>query len=178
MSILFISGNKGKIREIQSIIPNVQSVDIDLPEIQSLSAQEIIEDKLRNAQLHREGNFIVEDTSLYINGLNDLPGPFIKWFLKTLGLEGLSKLAKTMGDGTALAKTIIGYSKDKENIYFFEGEVKGRIVDPRTDSDFGWDPIFVPDGYDKAFSEMTEEEKNKISMRMIAASKLKDFLEK
>ena len=70
--------------------------------------------------------------------------------------------------------TIIGYN-NKDNIYYFEGEILGEIVSPKG-SGFGWDSIFKPKGYNKTFGEMDKIEKNQISMRNIALQKLKDHL--
>lgn len=175
--IYFITGNKNKFEEVKSMLPHIEQLDIDLPEIQEIDPHEIIKAKLEKALDHKEGEFIVEDTSLYSEGLNGLPGPLIKWFMKTLGNEGLANLVEKIGNNGAEAKTIIGYAKDQEEIYFFEGVIKGKIVKPQGDSNFGWDPIFMPEGYSQTFAEISKEEKNKISMRKIAATKLKDFLE-
>ena len=111
--------------------------------------------------------------------MNGLPGPLIKWFLKSLKNEGLVNIVEKLGDNRAQAKTIIGYSKNENSSCFcyFEGVVSGRIVAPRGETGFGWDPIFLPDGHDKTFAEMGKEEKNKISMRKKAATYLKRFLE-
>ena len=76
----------------------------------------------------------------------------------------------------AEVKTIIGYAKNREKMYFFEGVVKGTIVQPRGEYDFGWDPIFQPEGYAKTFAEIGPEEKSKISMRRIAVKQLQEFL--
>jgi XTP/dITP diphosphohydrolase len=70
---------------------------------------------------------------------------------------------------------MIGYT-DGDQIVFFEGEIKGKIVSPRGTGGFGWDQIFQPEGYDKTFGEMSLEEKNKISMRKQALTKLKAYL--
>ena len=105
-----------------------------------------------------------------------MPGPLVKWFLKTIGNDGLAGIAEKLGSSRAEAKTIIGYAKNHEEIYFFEGVIKGQIVKPRGESDFGWDPIFLPDGHEKTFAEMGREEKNKISMRREALNKLSEFL--
>jgi len=105
-----------------------------------------------------------------------LPRPLIKWFMKSIGNEGIAKLAQTFG-AAAVARTIVGYTDDKGSVEFFEGAVKGSIVEPRGDTNFGWDPIFMPEGYDRTFAEMTAEEKNAISMRRMAAEKLKSHLE-
>jgi len=177
MSLEFITGNANKFAEVKAIIPEVSQIDIDLPEIQEIDAQEIIKFKLLEAFNHRESEFIVEDTSLYLDSMNGLPGPLIKWFLKTIGNEGLVEIANKFENTKASAKTMIGYAKSKENIFFFEGEVKGTIVSPRGDNGFGWDPIFQPEGSDKTLAEMTMEEKNKISTRKIAIQKLQNFLQ-
>lgn len=173
MSLYFITGNKGKLAEVQSILGNVEGLDIDLPEIQELDAHKIIQAKLEEAQKHQKGEFIVEDTSLYFESLNGLPGPLIKWFMKTVGNDGLYKMAESFGNFNAEAKTIIGYSDSQNNIQFFEGNIKGTIVSPRGEG-FGWDPIFQPDGYSKTFGELSAEEKNSFSMRKIALEKLKE----
>src|SRR5690606_28504693 len=61
--------------------------------------------------------------------------------------------------------------------YFFEGRINGEIIEERRGSKgFGYDSIFIPEGYDRTFAEMTEEEKNAISHRAIAVKKLVDFL--
>src|SRR3990167_9629438 len=137
MSIYLITGNKGKFAEVQSILGDVEALDIDLPEIQSLDAHEIIKAKLKEAQKHQTGEFIVEDNSLYLEGLNGLPGPLIKWFMKTVGNEGLYKMAEAFGNFNAEAKVIIGYSNSAGEISFYEGNTKGTIVSPRGSAGFG-----------------------------------------
>jgi len=63
--------------------------------------------------------------------------------------------------------------------YFFEGKVKGIISEePRGNGGFGYDPIFIPEGFNKTFAELTAEEKNQISHRALALKRLSDFLEK
>jgi len=175
--IYFITGNKNKFEEVKAILPEVEQLDIDLPEIQEIDAKEIIKEKLLEALKHKKGEFIVEDTSLYLDCLHGLPGPLIKWFLQTIGNKGLSKIAEKFKNNKAVAKTIIGYAKSQRDIHFFEGVINGKIVSPRGKTNFGWDPIFMPDGYDKTFAEMSREEKNKISMRRNALNKLKKFLQ-
>jgi non-canonical purine NTP pyrophosphatase (RdgB/HAM1 family) len=174
----FITGNKNKLEEVKAILPDTEQLDIDLPEVQKIDAKVIIKEKLLEALNHTKGEFIVEDTSLYLDCLNGLPGPLIKWFMKTIGNEGLFNLVEKLGNNKAEAKTIIGYAKNHEEIYFFEGAIKGEIVKPESESGFGWDPIFKPDNFKKSFAKMTKEEKNSISMRRLALNKLKEFLEK
>jgi len=174
--LTFITGNDNKFNEVKAIIPEIEQLDIDLPEIQSLDPQEIVEFKLKAALENLPGNFIVEDTSLYLEGLHGLPGPFIRWFMKAMGREGLAKMAIASGNDNAEARTIIGYADDNGGTHYFEGRITGRIVMPMGETSFGWDPIFLPDGHESTFAEMGTEEKNEISMRRQAAQKLADFL--
>ena len=178
MALYFITGNKNKFEEVKAILGNIEQLDIDLPEIQDIDAKNIIRAKLLEALSHKDGEFIVEDTSLYLDCLKGLPGPLIKWFLKTIGNEGLANLAEKLSNNSAEAKTIIGYAKNRDEIKFFEGVIPGKIVAPTGVSGFGWDTIFQPEGFDKTFAEMTTEEKNRVSMRKIAVEKLKEFAAK
>lgn len=173
MPIYFITGNNNKFAEAKEIISDLEQFAIDLPEIQEIDATKIIQAKLEEALKHKTGEFIVEDTSLYLDCLNGLPGPLIKWFLQTIGNNGIFELAKKYNNFQASAKTCIGYAKNKNDIRFFTGEIKGAIVESEALSSFGWDPIFKPDGYDKTFAEMNKDEKNKISHRRIAFEKFK-----
>lgn len=175
--IYFITGNQHKFAEIKEIVPKIEQLDIDLPEYQEIDPQKIIKAKLMEAFNHHSGPFIVEDTSLYFDYFNGLPGPLIKWFLKTMGNDGLAKLTAKLENVNATAKTLIGYAKDKDRVEFFEGELRGVIVEPRGNSNFGWNDIFQPEGSVKTFGEMSIEEKNKTSMRGLAARKLKEFLD-
>lgn len=174
--VYFITGNKHKFDEVKSILPFVEQLDIDLPEIQGIDARQIVEYKLREALHHKSGRFIVEDTSLYLECLKGLPGPLIKWFLQTIGNEGLVDLAEKLGNRRAEAKTIIGYAENHHQVYFFEGAVRGEIISPRGEEGFSWDLIFKPDGHDKTFGEMSRAEKNELSMRRVAVNHLSEFL--
>ena len=178
MNIYFITANKNKFNEAKEIIPELEQLDIDLPEIQEIDSRKIIEAKLIEALKRQEGGFIVEDTSLSLDCLNGLPGPLIKWFLKTIGNDGLWKIAERAGNLKAEAKTTIGYAKSPTDIHYFEGKIRGEITAPRGTVNFGWDPIFQPEGYSKTFAEMNREEKNEISMRRLAFEELREYLEK
>ncbi len=161
---------------MKAVLPEVEQLDLELPEIQEINGQEIIKAKLREAFNHVQGELIVEDTSLYLDCLHGLPGPLIKWFLKAMGNDGLVNLAKKFGNDKAIARTIIGYARSQEDIHFFDGTMSGRIVELKGRSGFGWDPIFLPDGHKKTFAEMSWGEKNQVSMRTIALNNLKEFL--
>ena len=174
--IFFITGNSNKFNEIQAVIPVLKQLKIDLPEIQSMNPKVIIEAKLQSAFDHHQGPFIVEDTSLSIKGLNGLPGTFIKWFLESIGPEGIYSMAENSGDIRATARTMIGFAKDLNNIRYFEGLIEGKIVKPDGEKAFGWDYIFVPEGEEQTFAAMGRQAKNSISMRRKAAEKLKEVL--
>jgi len=149
---------------------------IQLEEIQEIDAHEVIKAKLIEAQRHHKGLLIVEDTSLYLDCLNGLPGPLIKWFEKTIGNEGLYEVAKKHNNFKAQAKTIVGYFDENSDLQFFSGTVNGNIVSSRGSNDFGWAPIFELEENGKTFAQMMDEEKNICSMRTIAFEKMKDSL--
>lgn len=178
--IYFITGNENKFREAKGILPDLEQLDLDLPEIQEIDPKEIIRAKIKEAKRHHQGMFIVEDVSFYLDCLKGenggLPGPLIKWFLKTVGTEGIFDIANRAENSNARAVALLGLFEQDDDIHFFEGEIVGKVVSPRGDNIFGFDPIFVPNGYDKTFGEMTKEEKNKISHRKLALEKLKNHL--
>lgn len=176
--IYFITGNKDKLREAQSMWSKIEGIDIDLDEIQEMDGKKIIEAKLKEAMKQKQGiSMIVEDQSLTIDGMNGLPGPLIKWFVKSMSLEGMAKLAESMGNQNSEARTIIGYADKQGNINYFEATIKGKIVPPRGNIGWGWDYIFQPEGYDKTFAQMSMEQKNELSMRRMAIEKLRKFVE-
>ncbi len=178
MATKFITGNKDKFKEISSMLAiPLEQLEIDLPEIQSLDAREVIKQKLLAAEKYERGEYLVEDTSLYLACLNyQLPGPFIKWFEKGITVDGIVKLVQKMRDDAARATTLIGYIGSDGEVIFFEGTLTGTIVAARGDKDFGWGPIFQPEGQQKTFGEMDRSEKHAISMRGIATRKLQVFL--
>ncbi|MCK5211171.1 non-canonical purine NTP pyrophosphatase [Candidatus Parcubacteria bacterium] len=173
--IHFITSNKNKFEEAQVFIPDLKQLDIDLLEIQSLDHKEIIRYKLEQAYQHTSGEFIVEDTSLHLDALGGLPGPFIKWFMESIGNTGLARIALELNKPDAVARTVIGYSRAEDDVHFFEGMVKGTIVKPQGKSKFGWDPIFMPNGQKQTFAEMDQSKKNEISSRSAALRKLKEW---
>ncbi len=175
--LCFVTSNQEKFTEIKSIIPEIKQLDIDLPEFQDIDPRKIIKAKLLEALKYVNAELIVEDTSLCLECLNGLPGPFIKWFEKSLGNDGVAKITEKLGNNKAVAIVVIGYAKSPDEIYFFEGKIDGRVVSPRGENGFGWDAIFMPDGYDITFGEMDRKEKSKFSMRTIASAKLRDFIE-
>jgi non-canonical purine NTP pyrophosphatase (RdgB/HAM1 family) len=89
----------------------------------------------------------------------------IRWFLETVGNEGICKMLQGYEQLEATAETCLGYF-DGETFVSFSGVVEGYITrTPRGHNGFGWDPIFIPRGWHKTFAEMTPEEGESVSMR-------------
>lgn len=86
-------------------------------------------------------------------------------------------MAKSLNNNKARARTIIGLADKNGKVSFFEGTIKGEVVRPEGNNNFGWDPIFKPDGKEKTFGGMTKQEKNKVSMRRKALEKLGGYIE-
>lgn len=174
--ILFATGNPNKLREASAILPmEVEQLAIDLPEIQSLDLQEILTAKLQAAYEECGQPVMVEDVSAELEALNGFPGPFIKFAEKTMGKAGLYELLKGHENKRAHMKAMVGFH-DGSAMHFFTGQIDGIITAPREGEGFGFDFVFVPDGYDKTMSELGFEIKNTISHRYLALKNLADFL--
>lgn len=183
-TITFVTGNKNKLEEVVQILGgehltfNLINKALDLPELQG----EPIDVSIAKCKLAAEeinGPVIVEDTSLCFNALGGLPGVYIKWFLEKTGHDGLNNIIASYDDKSAYAQCIFCYSEGpgSEPISFI-GRSHGKIVPSRGPANFGWDPIFEADGFDKTFAEMTKEEKNSISHRGRSLEKLKEYFTK
>ena len=186
--INFVSGNKNKLRELNEIFSEnykdiiVKQLDIDLPELQGIP-EDIVRGKLKLAiekSKGLKGPVLVEDTSLCFNAYGGLPGPYIKYFLKSIKQEGLYKMACAFEDHSAYAQSIFGLQKNgNSEPHLFIGKTDGEIVSPRGQKNFGlsgWDPCFKPNCSSKTYAEMEEDEKNKISHRGKSSKALIDFL--
>lgn len=175
--ITFITGNPKKAeRIIGSIDINLDHKKIDLPEIQSLDIREVVEYKVREAYKHVNGPVLVEDVSLRMNALGGLPGPFVKWYLEAVDNDGLCMALAAYEDRSAVAHVCFGLF-DGKKVRFFENEKPGSIsLIPRGPKDFGWDPVFVPEGSTKTYAEMDDQEKVIFSMRRPALQKLEVYL--
>ena len=147
-----------------------------MQEIQTTDLDELVNFKLRQAYEDVQAPVIVEDTSLYFEAWNELPGPLVKFFLKNIGLSGMVRSLDEFNNNSASAACCFGFTKDGKIMHLFEGKVKGNIVEPRGSHHFGWDAIFLPAGYQRTFGEMSSQEKNQISPRGAAARKFKHFL--
>jgi non-canonical purine NTP pyrophosphatase (RdgB/HAM1 family) len=177
-TLVFISGNASKVREIQQHVSHVQFdvVALDLQEIQSLDLIEVATRKAQDAYARLQRPLVVEDTSLVFHALGSLPGPLIKLFLRAIPLDGLCQLAHAFGDPRATASVAFAYH-DRQQAHVFVGSTEGTIPpQPRGAISFGWDPIFVPAGETRTWSEMGPEAKRRFSMRRKALEKLEAFV--
>jgi len=189
--IYFITSSKDKFEEAKRIVPELEMLEMDLPEEQEVDQQKIVERKLElaadqlasspqallgHAKMSSKGQwlagFVVEDTGFYLDCLPGLPGPLIKWFLQTIGRKGIYEICKKFDNFRAKGISLVGYVNEKGDVKFFKGEVEGKVVLENGEDGFGWDPVFVPDGEERTFAEMSRGEKNEISMRRKAFEQL------
>jgi len=173
----FATKNDGKLREVNEILGrNLAQIAVELYEPQGLDVIEVVRAKAEDA-FRKTGKFVlVEDTALEFVAWNGLPGALVKWFLETVGNDGLLKMLAGMSDRRSVAKTAVGFF-DGNQAQVFVGEVGGTISETvRGSGGFGWDPIFIPDGFDKSFAEMTSGEKNAVSMRRRALENMLAYL--
>lgn len=177
--ITFITGNQHKADHLAKLlaIPMTHQ-KIDLDEIQSSDQRQIVEHKVKQAYEIVGSPVIVDDVSLEFAALGGLPGPFVKWFVEYAGQETMCRMLDGFDDRSAVGKACIGYYDGKEFCYF-EGAVHGEIADhPRGDGGYGWDAIFMPDGYDgKTRSELNEQEYAEVYNRIRPLAELRAFLQ-
>ena len=173
-----ITHNAGKFKEIKKIIDSVEMVNMEYPEIQSERIEDVVEFALDWLAERINGNFVIDDSGLFISSLRDFPGIYSAYVFKTIGNEGILKLMEGKDDRRAYFKTVIGLRYEGEN-YKFVGLCHGEISkEMQGNNGFGYDPIFIPEGYDRTFGEMNVEEKNRISHRGKAIMKLRGFLKR
>jgi inosine triphosphate pyrophosphatase len=175
----FITGNKNKLAEVQAILSGVidlRNQNLDLVEIQG-TVEEVTRDKCRRAAEAINGPVLVEDTCLCFKAMNGLPGPYIKWFMQSLGPQHLHKLLSGFDDKSAQAVCTFGYSEGPgHEPILFQGRTDGKLVESRGSTVFGWDSCFEYPPTGKTYAEMEKSEKNAISHRGKALEKLKEWL--
>lgn len=173
--ITLVTGNKNKLKEFQEILNNfpIENQKIDLEEIQSLSLDEISAYKAKKAFEIIKTPVLVEDTGFFLEELNGLPGPFIKFFEEKLGNEASIKLLANSKNRNAKQICCVAFY-DGKKLIIENGEMHGTITNELKQGEgFGFDFCFIPNGYSKTFSELGLDEKNKISARKNAIEKFK-----
>ncbi len=173
-----VTHNRHKFEEMKKILPELEMIEMEYPEIQANTLEEVVDFSLEYLSGIIGENFIIDDSGLFIDSLNDFPGVYSAYVFDTLGNEGILKLMEGKTHRDAYFKTIIGIRFEGIN-YKLVGICHGKIAEePRGANGFGYDPIFIPEGKEKTFAEMSTEEKNKISHRGKAMRKLAGFVER
>lgn len=167
--IFLVTGNAHKLAEWRRLLPDdihIESVDIDLPEIQSIDPEEIVADKAKRAYEVVAKPVVVEDVSAGLSKLGGLPGPFVKFFIKTLGQDALHILAGKEHEPAMVSCAIAYY--DGTDLITVRGDVRGSVVKSRGESGFGFDKTFIPDGQTLTYAEMSPTQKDTMSHRSVA----------
>lgn len=190
MKLVFASNNKNKIQEIQALVPNTFQI-LSLEEIGCTEDIPETADTIEgNAIL--KANYVTEkygydcfadDTGLEVEALNGAPGVYSARYAgeQKDANDNMDKLLSELKDKSnrnANFKTVIALNLNG-NQNLFTGIINGKIIEKKIGTNgFGYDPIFVADGYSKTFAELTMEEKSTISHRGIAVNELILFLQK
>ncbi len=169
-SLLFVTGNKNKFVEAQKITKRA-GIQIEQyyerpVEIQSSSLHEIAQHSCQQVLETVNQPLFVEDAGMFIYQLNGFPGPYSSYVLNTLGNPGILKLMDGEKNRVAVFRSVIAYGEPNREIHLFEGETMGRISRRIRGTEWGFDPIFIPDeGDGSTYAEMSDEMKNRISHR-------------
>ena len=186
--LLFATSNQNKKKEITEILGD----SYQILSLSDLNIQEEIPepfDTLEENSRHK-ATFLfkklgfacfAEDTGLEVYELNMQPGVKSARYAgegrsNEANIDLLLNNLKDKKNKLARFRTVISYVSEDTTIQF-EGKIEGRIIDTKLgDGGFGYDPIFIPEGYEQTFAEMGKEIKNKISHRSIAIKKLIEYL--
>lgn len=200
--IVFATNNQHKLQEIRDILGSGYEVvslkeigcDVDIPE----TGNTLEENALQKAQYvydHYHVSCFADDTGLEVEALDGAPGVHSARYAEGTDHDSEANMAKLLreldGKENRLARfrTVICYIEKQDvypcgctsikKIHQFEGIVNGHIATEKHGTEgFGYDPIFVPEGYDQSFAELGEEIKNGISHRARAVAKLVEYLKK
>lgn len=175
--LYFATGNKGKVDEASQILDlPIEILDIELDEIQSMNLEEIVAHKARQAYEKVKAPVFVDDVSLEFDVWQKFPGPFIK-YLQQISNDLILYMMRNESNRKVNLIATIGYFDGKKMMYF-TGSIPGKIAtESKGDRGWGFDPIFIPDGQDMSFAEMSDVKKNSLSHRRIALDKFKKYLD-
>jgi XTP/dITP diphosphohydrolase len=184
--IYFITGNDHKFHEINALFEKEQinfllkQKNVSTIEIQAKTVKEVALFKLKSIKMHFTSSYFIEDAGFFVDEpLKGFPGVYSKYVLKTIGNEGILKLINDFSITKAHFETIIAlYYKPADKIMLFDGKVEGMVSSSKRGKEgFGFDPIFIPNEIpNKTFAELTTNEKNNVSHRGKAFSKLIRYL--
>lgn len=187
--LVFATGNENKVKEVQALLGKgfqVKSLkDIgcteEIPEPHETLEENAIE-KVTYVLTNYGLDCFSEDTGLEVFALNGAPGVYSARYAgpEKSSDQNITKLLHELEgetDRRARFRTVIALLIDDQQ-FTFEGIVNGTIATTRSgNGGFGYDPVFIPDGYDRSFAEMSLDEKSKISHRGRAIEKLTHFLQ-
>lgn len=182
--LVVASHNQGKIKEFKKILSpfNIEvlsAIDIDLPDVEETGTT-FIENALLKASesaKHCGLTVIADDSGLCVNALNGRPGVYSARYAPNRDFDkGMDKLINEIqetgsNDWSAYFTCTLALVTPDGKEHIYEGKIDGTIITEKKGGGFGFDPIFVPNGYEKTFGELSGEEKNKISHRGLALNK-------
>ena len=176
--VTFVSTNPGKYREVREVLGSfgirTRWRSRTLPEPQADRLEEVVARKL-DAVEDLRGWVLVEDSGLFVPSLGGFPGVYSAHFLKLWRFGPMLELLRRR-PRAAYFRTVAGLRRGRRR-WTFDGEVHGSIARKAAGRHgFGYDPIFVPDGWRRTFGQAPAEEKNAISHRARAIRKVGEFL--
>ena len=186
--IVFATNNAHKLEEVTAILGKSYEVlslreigcHDDIPETADTFAGNALQ-KACYVKEHYGYDCFADDSGLEVDALNGAPGVFSARYSGGGSEANMEKLLHNLTEKNergAQFRTVIALLIDEET-HYFEGIVRGSIIrERRGEGGFGYDPIFVPEGYDLTFAELGSEVKNRISHRAKAVEKLAEFLGK
>ena len=170
-NVLFASSNESKYEEAKAILTkfgiNLKFFKCHLEEIQAATLEEVALHKVTQAFSQCSRPVMIEDDGLFIESLNDFPGPYSSFVFNTIGNKGILQLLKT--NRNAKFQSVIAYCEKNNNVMLFKGIVDGKISKKPMGTKWGYDPIFIPDGQKDTYAQL--KDKNSISHRYIALRK-------
>lgn len=188
--IVFASHNEGKIKEIKKLLApygiKVKSaLDMNLPDVEETGKTFEENSLLKSRTIAKLVNMpcLADDSGLCVDALNGAPGVYSARYAPNRDFDkGMEKLLAEMEKSPNKSRNahfscVISLAWPDGQYKVFAGQVDGKIAFHKMGTGgFGYDPLFVPEGFTNSFAQMSQEEKNKISHRGRAVEKLKDFL--
>ncbi|MBW4654655.1 MAG: non-canonical purine NTP pyrophosphatase [Kaiparowitsia implicata GSE-PSE-MK54-09C] len=165
---LFVTHSRHKLAEAERYMGRkLKHFGLDLPELQSVDVEEVAVHKVKHANHVLKRPVLVDDTGLYIDAWNGMPGALVKWFMQRVHDQGICDMMRQFEVRSARAKTVLA-TCDETLINVYIGVVEGSIAsEPRGDG-YSWETIFIPYGHTKTLAEMTDDEKDPVSVRRLA----------
>lgn len=173
--LTFITGNANKARAIAKWLDYpIMHQKLDLAEIQSLNLKEVVDHKARQAFAELGAPVLVEDVALELAAFNSFPGPLVKWLVESVDVKGICKMLDGK-DRSATVRICYGLC-DGDEVQFFEVAKSGTIAQEPRGEGWGFEQIFINDGFDITRAEMDESTHEATSHRKAALDMLSDSL--